>query len=222
MQLSKVTSTTITATSYNATVVPSDEQMSAIFDADKFRTLNYLFCAIVQTAVKFNLTLQQIEKALREKYCFTWMIARRIDGIFAQDVAITFPPGTGSQKTYYLFLTTRRYDFVNEELLEESKDYFENFKKLADTGMPSYSSDQPMSKTLLSGKFEITHAKLNQLTKEFIIKEYKIFMNLVAGSMDASSKIYNIPHEVIITIIKTLDAFEKYDMRKHLALTLYL
>jgi hypothetical protein len=205
--------------SYKATIQPSDEQMREVLEADKTRDLENLVRAIVNTVAKYNLSLQQIEKGLREKNCYTWLIARKINGLFTQNTELRFPPRTGTKRTYSLFLTTRSFNFAREELLQESKDYEENFKKLSDTGMPFQSCRKPLNNTLpLNSKIKLTHHQHKAYIQGFENKAFKIFMDLFAGVIDTNSKIYRYPLDIIITIIKTLDVFEKHELEKYVLL----
>ena len=80
----------------------------------------------IRNAVKKGITLQQIEAALRENRCSTFILARYPRGIKAVSA------DSSMQMRYNLVLIKKFLMII--EILEESNSYAENFEKLIDTG----------------------------------------------------------------------------------------
>jgi hypothetical protein len=114
----------------------------------------------------YECSLQQIETGLREKRCFTYLIARRRNASHGKDLSIELSKGT--IKTYYLFLSTRAPALAMKELLEESSSYEENFEKLKDTGFLVVRNDKPLLNQFNSGSL-----LLNWIGVERVISEIK-------------------------------------------------
>ena len=118
------------------------QKMDNVVAADRSRTILLIFNEIMECISKNGLSLQQIETGLREKNCFSYLIARKPKSSYGADVSIELPIGT--IKTYQLFISTRAPEIAMKELLEESSSYAENFAKLNDTGFLSAKEDKPL------------------------------------------------------------------------------
>lgn len=112
--------------------VPVQEKMKAIvnvIDADATRDIDIITSHIAH-AVNKGLTLQQIEFVLRDRKCFSHLIARKPKS----NTPYLIEMYNGTKKTYYLWLSTMDRKIAMKEVLEESSSYVENYEKLNDTG----------------------------------------------------------------------------------------
>jgi len=104
-----------------------------IFEADKTRKIIKILEAIVAYMQNNPLiTFQKMETRLREKHCYTYLIARKRDPSLQ---GFTFEWPSGTTKTYRLFLSTQDEGNALQEVIEESTSYEQNFQKLNDTGV---------------------------------------------------------------------------------------
>ena len=130
-----------------------EQRMEAIISTDETRDVMLIASEISKCIVNEGLNLQQIETVLREKNCFTYLIARKRNPSHGENLTFKLPKGT--LKTYFLFLSTKDPEQAKRELLEESESYRENFKKLKDTGFICISEDVPVASQFKSGTLEL-------------------------------------------------------------------
>jgi len=126
-----------------------DQQMSDIFRADQqTRDTMTVGSEIAKCVKRCGLTLQQIESRLRERRCWTYLIAQKRNSSHGPELRFAL---LGVNKTYNLFISTRNPDIAMQQLLEESSSYQENFAKLADTGFMMYDRSKQLAQQFRSG-----------------------------------------------------------------------
>ncbi len=117
-------------------LISIDHVMNKIFVADQTRQIGQIDTEIRNCMLNSSISLQQIECVLREKNCFSVLIARKNPSLCNGDIVINSLQG--GTKTYCLSISTRPFLTAFSELLEESISYNENFQKLNDTGWLIY------------------------------------------------------------------------------------
>lgn len=129
-----------------------EQKMEGILSADRTRDFFLIANEVARCILTHGVNLQQIETVLREKNCFTYLIARKRDSSHGDDLSIQLQDVI---KTYFLFFSTRPKEIAMIELLEESSSYEENFEKLKDTGFLRSKKNKPLSKQFNSGQLTL-------------------------------------------------------------------
>jgi hypothetical protein len=132
-----------------------DQEMSNIFRADQ-QTRDSLTVGveIAKCVNRYGHTLQQIESRLRDKHCWSFLIARKRNSSHGPNLRFML---AGVNKTYNLFISTHKPDIAMQELLQESSSYQENFAKLADTGFIMYDNSKPVTQQFRSGTLQVNN-----------------------------------------------------------------
>lgn len=111
-----------------------EQKMAEVFEADKTRSFVIVNRAVLNCLKAHNLSLQEIETELRNRNCWTFLIAKKQTA--SMPANLIFQTVTGTPTTYYCCFCTRDRRFVAQELREYSSSYEDNFAKLADAGFP--------------------------------------------------------------------------------------
>lgn len=133
--------------------------LQPLYEADKKRNLEDVNNTIVQLMCENkSLTFQQVEYSLREKKCWTYLIARKRNSTHRNNIQFEL---RGEKKTYFLFVSLQFPKIALEEIKLESKSYEENFQKLSDTGLQMLKNrDVGLVNSVNAGKVEITTDRL--------------------------------------------------------------
>ncbi|NGX27303.1 MAG: hypothetical protein K940chlam6_01237, partial [Chlamydiae bacterium] len=111
--------------------------LKPVFEADKTRNIEKISQAIIDIVKNNNgITLQVVEKSLRENHCFTYLSARRLDSESKKYCDTIYFGGQnhGSKAKFHMFLTTKDKEEAIKELREDSRNPRVNYEKLAKTG----------------------------------------------------------------------------------------
>lgn len=127
----------------------SEQYMEQILLTDSCRSFTKMSIIITQAVQNSDLTIQEVERKLRETNCFTHLIARKRNASFGEQVTFQYPPGT--HRTYYLMISTKDPDEATKEVLQESATCKENFEKLNDTGFVTLDDSAAISDQISSG-----------------------------------------------------------------------
>jgi len=170
--------------------------MEKIFVADK--TCNYLMLtqAIAKCVKDYGLGLQEIEALLRMHECRTFILARTPDERDPECLEIN----SMLPKKYKIFVSTYQKEVLLDELLEQSKNYAENFEKLSEVG---FCVERPKSKRLQSKKKSAANNDTANL-READQKYQEIF----ALDKAFDSRLYDAIYKCMITHKVTLQEIE--------------
>jgi len=119
--------------SSSGALVLEPEIFQPLFEADKTRDVTEISSKILEIIEKNEwATLQLVERSLRESYCWTYIVARKRNEEYGDNVVFKMP--NGCEKIYGMHLSTENKENALNYLLKESESYVENFNKLRETG----------------------------------------------------------------------------------------